>query len=318
MDKKLERGMRTMDFDSINYFLSICTSGSFSEAAKRLYISQPTLSRRITALEDELGTELFSRKSTGISLTPAGKVFYEEQTKLMNSQFRLIEKMKSFRQEYAGTLNIGIREDLSYDLILRTAMYVKSVHPNLDIRIFAYSTNDLAERYIAGQIDIAFNLRDYFPGHYPGVVETVLEISPTILIPKSHRLYDIHPLKLSDIVGEQFVIMKRGSGMQKYTLNMFEKHGVSFKDAFARNSSTARLSTAVLNGYLAIGSSYWMDEQSPKDFFRSVIVPDSNINYADLCIAYQPENTLASRFASYLQNMHFDEEYSEMETLIID
>lgn len=43
-----------MDFDSINYFLSICTSGSFSEAAKRLYISQPTLSRRITALEDEL------------------------------------------------------------------------------------------------------------------------------------------------------------------------------------------------------------------------------------------------------------------------
>lgn len=52
MDKKLERGMRTMDFDSINYFLSICTSGSFSEAAKRLYISQPTLSRRITALED--------------------------------------------------------------------------------------------------------------------------------------------------------------------------------------------------------------------------------------------------------------------------
>ena len=197
-----------MDFDSINYFLSICTSGSFSEAAKRLYISQPTLSRRITALEDELGTELFSRKSTGISLTPAGKVFYEEQTKLMNSQFRLLEKMKSFRQDYAGTLNIGIREDLSYDLILRTAMYVKSVHPNLDIRIFAYSTNDLAERYIAGQIDIAFNLRDYFPGHYPGVVETVLKISPTILIPKSHRLYDIHPLKLSDIVGEQFVIMK--------------------------------------------------------------------------------------------------------------
>lgn len=130
--------------------------------------------------------------------------------------------MKSFRQDYAGTLNIGIREDLSYDLILRTAMYVKSVHPNLDIRIFAYSTNDLAERYIAGQIDIAFNLRDYFPGHYPGVVETVLKISPTILIPKSHRLYDIHPLKLSDIVGEQFVIMKRGSGMQKYTLNMFE------------------------------------------------------------------------------------------------
>ena len=307
-----------MDFDSINYFLSICTSGSFSEAAKRLYISQPTLSRRITALEDELGTELFSRKSTGISLTPAGKVFYEEQTKLMNSQFRLLEKMKSFRQDYAGTLNIGIREDLSYDLILRTAMYVKSVHPNLDIRIFAYSTNDLAERYIAGQIDIAFNLRDYFPGHYPGVVETVLKISPTILIPKSHRLYEIHPLKLSDIVGEQFVIMKRGSGMQKYTLNMFEKHGVSFKDAFACNSSTARLSTAVLNGYLAIGSSYWMDEQSPKDFFRSVIVPDSNINYADLCIAYQPENTLASRFASYLQNMHFDEEYSEMETLIID
>ena len=78
--------------------------------------------------------EIRRNKSTGISLTPAGKVFYEEQTKLMNSQFRLLEKMKSFRQDYAGTLNIGIREDLSYDLILRTAMYVKSVHPNLSLR----------------------------------------------------------------------------------------------------------------------------------------------------------------------------------------
>lgn len=265
--------MRTMDFDSINYFLSICTSGSFSEAAKRLYISQPTLSRRITVLEDELGTELFSRKSTGISLTPAGKVFYEEQTKLMNSQFRLIEKMKSFRQEYAGTLNIGIREDLSYDLILRTAMYVKSVYPNLDIRIFAYSTNDLAERYIAGQIDIAFNLRDYFPGHYPGVVETVLKISPTILIPKSHRLYDIHPLKLSDIVGEQFVIMKRGSGMQKYTLNMFEKHRSKLQGCVCLQFVNRTALYRRLKRLPRYRSSYWMDEQSPKDFFRSVIVP---------------------------------------------
>lgn len=116
---------------------------------------------------------------------------------MTNCSPTISDNFKAFRQDYAGTLNIGIREDLSYDLILRTAMYVKSVHPNLDIRIFAYSTNDLAERYIAGQIDIAFNLRDYFPGHYPGVVETVLKISPTILIPKSHRLYDIHPFIFS-------------------------------------------------------------------------------------------------------------------------
>ena len=79
-----------MDFDSINYFQHLYLR-QFFRSGKRC-ISQPTLSRRITALEDELGTELFSRKDRHLPLPPAGKVFYEEQTKLMNSQFRLLEK----------------------------------------------------------------------------------------------------------------------------------------------------------------------------------------------------------------------------------
>ncbi len=64
--------MRTMDFDSINYFSTLYLRQFFSEAAKRLYISQPTLSRRITALEDELGTELFSVRVPASPPRPEG------------------------------------------------------------------------------------------------------------------------------------------------------------------------------------------------------------------------------------------------------
>lgn len=315
--KKRKRGV-AMDFDSINYFLNICNCGSFSEAAKRLYISQPTLSRRITALEDELGTELLSRKSTGISLTPAGKTFYEEQTTLMNSQQRLIERMKSFRQEYAGTLTVGIREELPFGMILKTSMHIKALHPNLDIRILSFSTSELIERYIAGSIDVAYSLRDYFSGHYSGVVETVLKVDPTILIPRSHRLYGVSPLKLSDFIGEKFVIFKRGAGIQGNTLSFFEQHGISFKEALVCNSSSARLSASALNGYLAIGSSYWLERYDIDDLFRTVLVPETNINGADVCIAYQPENLLASRFATHLQSMHFEADMPELESIIID
>lgn len=312
-----QEGVKIVDFDSINYFLSICNSGSFSEAAKRLYISQPTLSRRITALEEELGAELFARKSTGISLTPAGKVFYEEQVKLMDQQNRLMERMMSFRKEYAGTLSIGIRENLPIEHIFETALHMKEKHPNLDIRIFSYSISELADRYATGRIDIAVGFRNYFEGQYHGEIETIVEVAPTILIPRGHRLYNVNPLRIQDLAGEKFVITNRGHVLQSKALNIFEKHGITFREALVCGSGTARLSAAVLNNYLAIGASCWLEIYDSRSFFRSVVVPDTGITAVDLCAVYDPENALASRFAAYLQEMHFEEKNAEMETIII-
>ncbi len=308
-----------MDFDSINYFLSVCTSGSLSEAAKNLYISQPTLSRRITALEGEIGVELLYRSSTGITLTPAGKMFYEEQSRLMYEQHKLMDKMRTFQGEFSGTLNIGVRKGLPAVPVIQAAKIARGKNPHVEIRILEYDIEDLAERYATGRLDLVYSLRDYLREYYSGEIDTLVRISPTLLIPEGHRLYDAEQVNVSDLVGEKFTILKRGTGMQKYAINLLEKHGVSFKDAYVCDSAVNRLSAAIIEGRLAIGSSSQASYyDSLLAFFRSVVIPSPNVEGVDICIAYQSSNPLAVRFANLMRTIALESENENIDTLVIE
>ena len=67
-----------MQLRDIHYVLAAADEGSFSKAAVKVHVSQPALSQLIQRLEDELGVKLFVRKSNRVTLTPAGKIFYED------------------------------------------------------------------------------------------------------------------------------------------------------------------------------------------------------------------------------------------------
>lgn len=292
-----------MDFDSINYFLYVCKTGSFSEAAKELYISQPTLSRRIIALEDELCTALFERKSTGISLTPGGKLFYSEQSKIMERQSALLSKMRCLQAEQAGTLAIGCRVKMPMDYIIRAVLVMKVKYPNVEVSIREMSSEQLADSYATDKIDIAYNRRAYLDENYSGNIETIQQTEPLILIPRNHKLFGAEHLDFSDLQGERFVLMRRGQGIQKYTISLFEKLGISLKDAITCDTNTERLALAALYNCLAIGGSTSPDEYiTTSEFFGTATIPSTGINMADLCAAYHPSNIIAARFIKYVHD----------------
>ena len=95
-----------MDLRQFRYFVEVATNLSFTRAAKRLHISQPTLSQQIRALEHALGAKLFVRNTTGLAMTQAGKIFLERTSTTLREAQAAIDDARAASEGFVGRLNV--------------------------------------------------------------------------------------------------------------------------------------------------------------------------------------------------------------------
>jgi len=135
-----------MKFNALEYFITLAESKSINEAARKLFISQPSLTKALHLLEEEIGTELFQRSSAGITLTPAGRKMLPEAKQVMEyyrgwkklNQVAVLEQIDIFSY-------VSFPDFLIPDLILQFNM----MHPDVTIN---YSTTASPENHISRSI----------------------------------------------------------------------------------------------------------------------------------------------------------------------
>src|SRR6267143_2097678 len=125
-----------MELRHLRYFLAVAETGSLTVAAeRRLHTSQPSLSRQIRDLEDEVGVELFSRSARGVELTAAGKAFLDHARLALTQVDAAIEAARRAAQPARKTFAIGFQTGHEMNWLPR-AMHVLRVElKNLDITV---------------------------------------------------------------------------------------------------------------------------------------------------------------------------------------
>ena len=96
-----------MDFRILRYFLTVAKEQSFTKAAEQLHITQPTLSRQLAALEEELGVELLVRSGRHITLTDQGILFKRRALEILDLEEKTLEELKGAEELMEGTIKIG-------------------------------------------------------------------------------------------------------------------------------------------------------------------------------------------------------------------
>ncbi|MBP2643094.1 MAG: hypothetical protein H6Q67_981 [Firmicutes bacterium] len=148
-----------MTTEQMKYFLCAAEQLNFTAAAERLYITQPSLSRQIAAMEKELEAQLFIRSNNTVRLTPAGKALYKGLSQLYPNYLTLVEEVKDVNSGIAGQLNIALLEDQVLDNVLILAMgTLLKKFPNIDISISRRDFLSLYNGLIDGSVDIAVTL----------------------------------------------------------------------------------------------------------------------------------------------------------------
>ena len=147
-----------MNLNNFYYFNVIVEEGSLSKAAKRLYISQPSLSHFVTNLERETGVRLLKRsKNSPLLLTPAGEVYYQASRRIMNTYNRLEKDLQDFRSVGEPVLQIGLSTSRCPTLLSLILPAFRERYPDARIHMESSSVSKLQEGVLSKKYDIAFS-----------------------------------------------------------------------------------------------------------------------------------------------------------------
>jgi len=155
-----------MDIDQARTFLAINAHGSFLEAARRLHLTQSTVSARIRRLEDELGVRLFVRKRAGASLTPAGRRFLQHAKRLVLTAEQARDEV-GLPGRYRASLHVGGRIALWEGFLPQWVGWLRRTATDVAVRSEIGFEEDLMRRLVEGTLDLALM---YTPTHSAGLV----------------------------------------------------------------------------------------------------------------------------------------------------
>lgn len=194
----------------IEYFIAVARCLNFTDAAKSLYVSQPSLSKQIALLEKEIDVQLFNRSTRGVRLTPAGTVLYKELGNVLDTIHLAIEKAAQKDLGEEGFITVGCLDTIDTDNFLPSIMKkFKEEHQGINIIFERHSFKPLREKLMNGSLDVIFTLSFEIDDSLDIVYDNIFKSSSSIVMSKANPLSKMDKLTLDDIKNENFVTISR-------------------------------------------------------------------------------------------------------------
>lgn len=210
-----ERKYIIMNLIQIKYFITVAKYLNFTKAANELYITQPALSRQISAMEQELNIILFSRNNRNVQLTPAAVILYQEFERIYHDINLAIAKAQNSFQGLSGELNIGILDGARVgDLFPGVLQYFANYYPNVKINLRNYSFLGLVEQLYNNQLDLAITLKFDVVDRERIQYRIIEKTQDYVVVHKNHRLADEKFVKLSDFREDTFLMVDTNDSVE--------------------------------------------------------------------------------------------------------
>lgn len=163
-----------MEIRVLRYFLEIARAGNMSRAAEAFHVSQPTLSKQMKDLEQELGKKLFRRGSTSLSLTDEGMLLRKRAEDILDMVDKTADEFRALNDISGGEVHIGCAESYQIKYLAQTIQVFKKKYPLFRYHLTSGNTEQVVERLDRGLIDFAViaeppNLSKYNYLEVPGV-----------------------------------------------------------------------------------------------------------------------------------------------------
>jgi LysR family transcriptional regulator, hydrogen peroxide-inducible genes activator len=199
-----------MELQQLRYFCAIADTGSFSRAAQKTHVSQPSLSQQIRKLEDELGARLFDRLGRTVELTELGRAFLPRARavlrELETARSDVVEKKKSI----SGPISVGVIPTIAPYFLPPILATFSRKYPEVHVSVAEEITQLLLERLRAGTMDAAIvalplQARSHEFLSFPLMAEKLYAV-----LPKQHALAKRQAVSLDELQDDPFLLLRDG------------------------------------------------------------------------------------------------------------
>ena len=193
-----------MELRHLRYFVAVADAGSLTvAAARKLHTSQPSLSRQICDLEDEVGAQLLTRSAHGIELTPAGRAFLDHARLVLSHAEAAAGAARRIANPTKPCFVMGFLTGHELTWMPEALQILRDELPNIDVMISSQYSPQLADALSKGKVDAAFLRREQ---GMPDLAFKLLVKEPLVVIlPNDHRLAALKSISPRDLMGEPFV-----------------------------------------------------------------------------------------------------------------
>jgi DNA-binding transcriptional LysR family regulator len=211
-----------MELRTLRAFVEVVRQGGFTQAAKKVFATQSTISKAIKQLEDEIGVPLLDRIGHRSQPTAAGEIVYQRALRMLTERDDLIAELDELRGLKRGTLRLGLPRVGSSTLFAPLFATYRSRYPGIDIRLVEHGSDRLDELLASGEIELAASL---LPVSRDFQWQEVRREPLSVLISHNHELSRRRSLDLPALRNLPFILFESGFALNRIILDGCRRHG---------------------------------------------------------------------------------------------
>ena len=220
-----------MEFKQLESFVAVIDAKSFSKAAEQLFLTQPTVSTQIAALERELDMKLLIRAAKEIRPTREGRVFYRYAKELLEKREQAVLSLRNLKQPQNAIISIGASSIPARHYLPQLVADFQKQNRNVTFRIYSYDSIQIVQNISDGKIEIGMT------GIYVKSSQCTLERMAydrwIVITPNNERFRNIiaeSSFSLTHLVQERFICREQGSGTRKDVDHFLIQLGINPSD----------------------------------------------------------------------------------------
>lgn len=224
-----------MIVDSLKIFVAVIEQKSFSKAAEKLFVSQPSISIQVRNLENELGIRLVHRSSKYVQLTPAGEILFPRAKKILQLYDEAQQEIERLQNVVTGNLHIGASFTIGEYILPRLTAEFVSQYPNVEIEVSIANTEDI-KNTLRGHLDLGLIEAPIDDSDIE--YEPFMEDEMVLVVPNTHPLAKQRHLgSLQELEEQIWILREQGSGTRAFMDHFFQDWNLKLRRSFVFGSS---------------------------------------------------------------------------------